>query len=192
MFMCGDWVPYNFDSTRNCIKSRRFFHTQWRRLFGDVDPDSLPRWWYCHLNEMDPAHASCDAPEEDSTNKGGYLECSPPKAPLYDEHPLDEGLTDLRGRSGGGGEGHGVEDKKPSASASGRRSSAMRSSSRASQVASLEDGVGEDVEEDNEEEEEMEEAEEPSPESPRRTSRRATRYIFFQRQETVNQVGPIS
>jgi len=186
MFMCGDWVPYNFDSTRNCIKSRRFFHTQWRRLFGDVDPDSLPRWWYCHLNEMDPAHASCDAPEEDSTIKGGYLEASPPKAPLYDEHPLDEGLTDLRGRRGGGG-GHGVEDKKPSAAASGRRSGARRSS-RASQLASHEDCVGEDVEEeDNEEEEEEEEAEEQSsPESPRRTSRRAAR------NKTVYQVSSTS
>ena len=133
---------------------------------------------------MDPAHASCDAPEEDSTATGGYLESSPPKVPLYDQHPIDEGLTDIRGRRGGGNRGGGLEDedKKPpaaAASAAGRRST--RRSSRASQLASLDDGAGEDAEV-----EEDEAVEQSSPESPtRRTSRRA-------REKTAYEVSPIS
>ena len=57
-----------------------------------------------------------DTPGEDSTLMGGYLESSPPKAPLHDEHPIEEGLTDLRGRHGDSrGGGRGVDGKSAAA-----------------------------------------------------------------------------
>ena len=40
---------------------------KWRKLPGNVDPETLPEQWFCSMNEWDSAHADCSVPEEPST-----------------------------------------------------------------------------------------------------------------------------